>query len=154
MKRILLSAVAAIFLAPPAITQVYKLAEMNTEQIRKLDRTKTAVLIPGGILEEHGPYLPGTYAVRFSTLRAIFMDLATELGEQGFRWVFIIPMILYRASGVGCAPYPRRNRRSHYESGAFTRRRIFSNLSKSQNFFVNDAIIKRLESAKTGGKPS
>jgi creatinine amidohydrolase/Fe(II)-dependent formamide hydrolase-like protein len=33
---------------------------------------------------------PGTYAVRFETLRSIFMDLATELGEQGFKYVFII----------------------------------------------------------------
>ncbi len=123
-----------------AIGQVYRVAEMNTEQIRALDRQKTAVLLPGGILEEHGPYLPsftdgylnerltqeladaivaspgwsalifpltplgtaganeiggkysfpGTYAVRSTTLRAVFMDLATELGEQGFRWIFLI----------------------------------------------------------------
>lgn len=33
---------------------------------------------------------PGTYSVRRTTLRAIFMDLATELGEQGFRNVFIV----------------------------------------------------------------
>jgi hypothetical protein len=33
---------------------------------------------------------PGTYAVRSSTLRAIFMDLATEFGEQGFKWIFIV----------------------------------------------------------------
>ena len=33
---------------------------------------------------------PGTYAIRAETLRAIFMDLATEFGDQGFRWVFII----------------------------------------------------------------
>ena len=32
---------------------------------------------------------PGTYSVRRTTLRSIFMDLATELGEQGFKWVFI-----------------------------------------------------------------
>jgi creatinine amidohydrolase/Fe(II)-dependent formamide hydrolase-like protein len=32
----------------------------------------------------------GRYAVRSTTLRAVFMDLATELGEQGFRWVFIV----------------------------------------------------------------
>jgi creatinine amidohydrolase/Fe(II)-dependent formamide hydrolase-like protein len=31
---------------------------MNTEQIRTLNRDKTVVLLPGGILEEHGPYLP------------------------------------------------------------------------------------------------
>ncbi|HEX6313805.1 MAG TPA: creatininase family protein [Gemmatimonadaceae bacterium] len=113
---------------------------MNTEQIRTLDRAKTVVILPGGILEEHGPSLPsftdgyfnealtallaqaivaradwqvlifptiplgvgganeigrkhvfpGTYAVRSATLRAVFMDLATELGEQGFRWIFVV----------------------------------------------------------------
>jgi creatinine amidohydrolase/Fe(II)-dependent formamide hydrolase-like protein len=113
---------------------------MNTEQIKALDRQKTVVILPGGILEEHGPYLPsysdgffnerltqavadsvasrpgwvalvfpmiplgngpadeigglytfpGSYPVRFATLRAVFMDLATELGEQGFRWIFVI----------------------------------------------------------------
>jgi creatinine amidohydrolase/Fe(II)-dependent formamide hydrolase-like protein len=114
---------------------------MKTGEIRALDRAKTVVVLPGGILEEHGPYLPaftdgilserltqelaqaivgkkpgwkvlvfppiplgasgsneigghfvfpGTYAVRPATLRAVFMDLAAELGEQGFRWVFIV----------------------------------------------------------------
>ncbi len=33
---------------------------------------------------------PGTYAVRPSTLRAIYMDLATELGEQGFKWIMVV----------------------------------------------------------------
>jgi len=37
-----------------ASAQLYQVAEMNTEQIRGLDREKTVVLIPGGILEEHG----------------------------------------------------------------------------------------------------
>jgi len=123
-----------------AQAQIHRVAEMNTEQLRALDRAKTVVLLPGGILEEHGPYLPsftdgfrnerltqdlaraivqrngwnvlvfpmiplgsgggnqiggryswsGTYAIRMATLRAIFMDLATELGEQGFRWVFVV----------------------------------------------------------------
>ena len=31
---------------------------MNTEQIKGLDREKTVVILPDGILEEHGPYLP------------------------------------------------------------------------------------------------
>lgn len=127
-------------LASQAAAQIYHVKEMNTEQIRALDREKTVVLLPGGILEQHGPYLPsftdgymnerltqelanaiverpgwqvlvfpliplgagganeigskysfsGTYAVRFATLRAVFMDLATELGEQSFRWVFVV----------------------------------------------------------------
>ncbi|HYN84905.1 MAG TPA: creatininase family protein [Pyrinomonadaceae bacterium] len=33
---------------------------------------------------------PGTYSVRRTTLRAVFMDLATELGEQGFRRIFVV----------------------------------------------------------------
>lgn len=33
---------------------------------------------------------PGTFTVRFETLRSIFMDLATELGEQGFKYIFVI----------------------------------------------------------------
>ncbi len=123
-----------------SFAQIYHVKEMNSEEIRGLDRNKTVVLLPGGILEQHGPYLPsftdgyrnemltkdlanaivarpdwkvlvfpliplssgganeiggkfsfsGTYAIRTSTLRAVFMDLATELGEQDFRWIFIV----------------------------------------------------------------
>jgi creatinine amidohydrolase/Fe(II)-dependent formamide hydrolase-like protein len=32
----------------------------------------------------------GTFVVRVATLRAIFMDLADHLGEQAFRWVFVV----------------------------------------------------------------
>jgi creatinine amidohydrolase/Fe(II)-dependent formamide hydrolase-like protein len=125
----------------PAGAQVVRLAELNTTQIRALDRTKTVVFLPGGMLEEHGPYLPaytdgilserlteelaraavanrsgwtalvfpqmpagasgsnelggqyvfpGTYVVRPSTLRAMYMDLASELGEQGFKWIMVV----------------------------------------------------------------
>jgi creatinine amidohydrolase len=124
----------------PTFAQIYRVQDMNTEQIKALDREKTVVLLPGGILEEHGPYLPsfsdgymaerrtedlanaiverpgwkvlifpliflgtspantvgrkyvfpGSYTVRPSTLRAIFMDLGTDLGEQGFRWIFVV----------------------------------------------------------------
>lgn len=120
--------------------QILRLAELNTEQIRSLDRERTIVLIPGGILEQHGPFLPsftdgyrneatteelasavaarpgwtalifptiplgvgganeiggqfsfpGTYTVRSSTLRAVFVDLASELGDQGFKWIFVV----------------------------------------------------------------
>ena len=127
-------------MAAPTAAQVLRVAELNTEQIRALDRVRTVVILPGGILEEHGPHLPsysdgyfnerlsqaiaeavaarpgwaalvfpqiplgtgganeigrkyvfpGTYAVRSTTLRSVFMDLASELGEQGFRWVFIV----------------------------------------------------------------
>jgi creatinine amidohydrolase/Fe(II)-dependent formamide hydrolase-like protein len=140
MLMLALAAVTVSLLAGAAEAQVYRLAELNTDQIRLLDRQKTVVLLPGGIMEQHGPYLPsftdgyynerltadlaeaiakrpgwaavvfpivplgsdganriggkyvfpGSYPVRTATLRAIFMDLATEFGEQGFRWLFVI----------------------------------------------------------------
>ena len=120
--------------------QIHHVAQMNVEQIRALDKQKTVVILPGGMLEEHGPHLPsftdgysnewlterlaeaivarpgwavlvfpiiplghaggneiggkyvfpGTYSIRRTTLRAIFMDLAAELGEQGFRRIFVM----------------------------------------------------------------
>jgi creatinine amidohydrolase/Fe(II)-dependent formamide hydrolase-like protein len=51
----------------------------------------TIPLGSGGANEIGSKYVfPGTYAVRWSTVRAVFMDLATELGEQGFRWIVIM----------------------------------------------------------------
>lgn len=140
MKRILMIAVIAALSCGTLSAQIYRVAQMNTEQIRALDKQKTVVILPGGILEEHGPHLPsftdgysnewltqklaeaiverpgwavlvfpiiplghgggneiggkyvfpGTYSIRRSTLRAVFMDLATELGEQGFRRIFVM----------------------------------------------------------------
>lgn len=138
---VMLGLVVALPMAPTvASAQVLKLAELTTDQIRALDKDKTIVFIPGGILEEHGPFLPvftdgyrseatvqelaravvarpgwtalvlptiplgsggvnelaghfsfpGTYVVRSSTLRAVFVDLASELGEQGFKWIFVV----------------------------------------------------------------
>jgi creatinine amidohydrolase/Fe(II)-dependent formamide hydrolase-like protein len=122
--------------------QILDVRELNTEQIDRLDRARTAVLMTVGILEEHGPFLPsysdgyqsefiatrvaeavvarsgwtvlrfpeiplgtfpanyvgakyvfsGSYPIRMTTLRAIFMDLATDLGEAGFKWVFVLTM--------------------------------------------------------------
>lgn len=44
--------------AAAAQAQIYHVAEMNTAQLQGLNRARTAVLLPGGILEQHGPYLP------------------------------------------------------------------------------------------------
>ena len=128
--------------AATASAQIYDMREMNATEIAALDQQKTVIIIPAGILEQHGPYLPsytdgyrneyqarrvaeaiiarpgwsvllfppiplgegganqvakkhvfpGTYHVHFSTLRAVFMDIATELGEAGFRRIFIISL--------------------------------------------------------------
>jgi len=123
-----------------ASTQILDVGDLRTEQIQALDRQHTVVLLEGGILEEHGPYLPsssdgyqsefiatkvaaaiaarpgwtvlrfpslplgampaneiggrfsfpGSYPVRMATLRAVFMDLATDLGDAGFRYVLVL----------------------------------------------------------------
>ena len=48
----------AVLLPAAAGGQVLKVAEMTGEQIRALDRATTVVILPGGILEQHGPHLP------------------------------------------------------------------------------------------------
>jgi hypothetical protein len=45
--------VVAALLCVSASSQILRLEELNTEQIKALDRTKTVVIIPGGILEQH-----------------------------------------------------------------------------------------------------
>jgi len=123
----------------PVFSQVLDVRELHPSQLAALDRTRTVVLLTGGILEEHGPYLPsysdgyqtefvatrlaeavakagwtvvrfpaiplgtmpaneiggkfsfaGSYGVRSSTLRAVYMDLVTDLGAAGFRWGFLL----------------------------------------------------------------
>lgn len=137
----ILFAACLLSLAMPAAAQIVRIGDLNAAQIRALDRSKTVVILTGGMLEEHGPYLPaytdgilsdrltqeiaqsvaakepgwtvllfpqipfgstgsneiggqfsfpGTYVVRPSTLRAVFMDLASELGDQGFRWIMVV----------------------------------------------------------------
>src|SRR5690348_16271080 len=82
----------AILMTPlPGHAQVYRLAEMNADQVRALDRSKTVILIPGGIVEEHGPYLPvytDGYANRYYT-----QNLATALAMREGWKVIIFPEI-------------------------------------------------------------
>jgi creatinine amidohydrolase/Fe(II)-dependent formamide hydrolase-like protein len=49
---------ASICVARPAAAQILRLTDLNAPQLRALDRSKTVVLLTGGMLEEHGPYLP------------------------------------------------------------------------------------------------
>lgn len=139
--RVAVLVTCALLFGRSSRAQVLQVANLNTRQILALDRARTVVILPGGMLEEHGPYLPaftdgvlsarltseladgiakarpgwtvlvfppvsvgasgsneigrqysfpGTYAVRPSTLRATYVDLANELGEQGFRWILIV----------------------------------------------------------------
>jgi len=119
---------------------VVRWLDLTSEQVLRLDRAHTVVLIPAGIVEEHGPFLPngaelmhndrlardlataivarpawtgvlaptiplgsgafdrrsgrsgfgGTLSVRAATVQAVFSDLAENLGQQGFRRIFVI----------------------------------------------------------------
>ena len=58
MKQIILSIIGVLFLSLVANAQIYRVAEMNVEQIKGLNKEKTVVILPGGIVEEHGSFLP------------------------------------------------------------------------------------------------
>jgi creatinine amidohydrolase/Fe(II)-dependent formamide hydrolase-like protein len=42
----------------PWSSKIFNMTEMNTQQIKSLDKNNTVILLMGGILEEHVPYLP------------------------------------------------------------------------------------------------
>ncbi|MEP6765035.1 MAG: creatininase family protein [Gemmatimonadaceae bacterium] len=142
MRLLHVLAFALVAIIPTSLrAQILQVGNLNTRQIAALDRSKTVVILQGGMLEEHGPYLPaftdgilssrlttalsaglnrempgwtilvfppisvgssgsneiggqfvfpGTYTVRPSVLRAAFMDIASELGEQGFRKIMVV----------------------------------------------------------------
>jgi creatinine amidohydrolase len=142
MVRTLIYTSLMLAWSPTLSAQILDVRELNTEQIARIDRARTVVLLTAGILEEHGPFLPsysdgyqgefiatrvadaiaarsgwtalrfpeiplgafpasyvggkyvfpGSYPIRMTTLRAVFMDLATDLGEAGFKWVFVLTM--------------------------------------------------------------
>ena len=52
LGRMLILAAVTALLCGTASAQVYRVAQMNAEQIRALDKQKTAVILPGGVLEE------------------------------------------------------------------------------------------------------
>src|SRR5262249_48014249 len=56
MKKSL--AVVLAFWCVPAAAEVLHFADLTSRQTGKLDRARTVLIVPGGILEEHGPYLP------------------------------------------------------------------------------------------------
>ena len=94
-----------------ASAQIYRVAEMNTEQLRALDRTRTVVLLPGGILEQHGPYLP-SFADGYMSQRLTETTAEAIVARAGWK-VLVFPLI---PLGVG-----GRTRRGEYTSTEDTR---------------------------------
>ncbi|SRR6266702_285753 len=75
----------------PAAAQVLQFADLNTRDFARLDKAKTVVIIPGGILEEHGPYLPsgtdGIFNRRFAD------DLAKSVASRPGWTVLMLPSV-------------------------------------------------------------
>ncbi|KAA6462878.1 creatininase family protein [Acidobacteria bacterium AB60] len=138
--RKLASFIGFFAITAPLTAQVLQFADLNTRDFLKLSKDKVVVIVPGGILEEHGPYLPsgtdgifnarladdlakavasrpgwtallmpqiplgagaanelgrkywfpGSCTVTPNTLRSIFMDIADQLGQLGFRWIVVV----------------------------------------------------------------
>lgn len=55
--RWLISALILVGAAPVG-AQILHVEELSTRDLASLDRAETVVIIPGGLFEEHGPYLP------------------------------------------------------------------------------------------------
>jgi len=82
-------ALCTLLLSTATSAQILRLTDLTSPQIARLDRAKTIVLIPGGILEEHGPYLPvytDGYADRFYT-----EQLAASLSARPGWTVVVFP---------------------------------------------------------------
>jgi creatinine amidohydrolase len=78
--------------------QVLHFADLNTRDFEKLDRAKTIVIIPGAILEEHGPYLPaGTDGIVNSRFAD---DLAHAIAISPGWTVLLLPSIPLGAGGA------------------------------------------------------
>src|SRR5579885_1315874 len=71
--------------------QVLRFADLNTREFSKLDKNKTVVIVPGGILEEHGPYLPaGTDGIFNARLAE---DLAHAVANRAGWTALVTPAI-------------------------------------------------------------
>lgn len=103
--RLVVSMAVALLLAGSVSAQVLQLEHLNTRQIAALDRAKTVVIIPGGILEEHGPYLPA-YTDGYSD-RYYADELARAIaGRSGWTALLYpqIPLGSNPASDIGRKP--------------------------------------------------
>src|SRR5262245_59334021 len=103
--RVATLAFLAVCWCHTASAQILDVRELNTSQLAALDRTKTVVLLTGGILEEHGPFLPSYsdgYQAEFVVTR-LAEAIVTRPGWTVLRFP-AIPLGTFLASDIGGKP--------------------------------------------------
>lgn len=81
-----------LLLAPPAVAgEILHYADLNTREIAALDAANTVVLLPGGILEQHGPYLPSGTDTHMG--EHMTRTLAEAIATKTKRDVLLLPVI-------------------------------------------------------------
>ena len=91
------TSVALLLALAPAVSsaqtaRVRRFAEMTEADVARLDRAHTVVIVPGAIIEEHGPYLP-VYADGYRNDR-LALDLANGITRARPKWrAVILPTI-------------------------------------------------------------
>ena len=92
MRRGVLLLLTVLVPATPATAQLLEADHLTTVAFAGLDRARTAVIVPGGILEQHGPYLPAasdTYQARW-----LADALARHIAARPGGWTaLLLPMI-------------------------------------------------------------
>lgn len=94
----LIVAIAIAAAASPAHAQVLRVDSLTTTEFAALDRSRTAVVIPGGILEEHGPYLPSGSDMRQAQWLAD--ALARRIAARPGWTALMLPMLPFGHSGA------------------------------------------------------
>ena len=80
-------------------SKIYKLEELNWPQIDALERERTLVLLPVGMLEQHGPHLP----VGADTLGVLYEvnGVLTRVSQALSDWnIVMLPPINYGHGGA------------------------------------------------------
>jgi hypothetical protein len=95
----------------PRLSRIQKLEELNWPQLHALERTRTLVLLPVGMVEEHGPHLP----VGTDTLAVLYEvnGVSRRVSEALKDWsILVLPPINYgqgaltKSATCSCIPAP------------------------------------------------
>lgn len=78
--------------------EIHHYENMNTREIMALDAARTVVLIPGGILEQHGPYLPSGTDTFMS--EHVSRKLAEAIASETDRDVLLLPLMYLGTDGA------------------------------------------------------